>query len=134
MSGNAKWRRKGETVKLKTYPLLQTQMGIFVECLKYPESTQYNLPTITEIADGVDLARLESAIYIMNEVREELRIRFLLDENGTPVQYVAEDGQFCVRRKTMGEAELFDYAEHEFIRTAVSRRDRADGEKGLSAV
>ncbi len=101
---------------MKTYPLLQTQMGIFVECLKYPESTQYNLPGIAEIADGVDLARLEKALYIINEVREELRIRFLLDENGMPVQYAAEDGRFCVRRKIIGEAELFDYAEHEFIR------------------
>ena len=88
-------RRKTE---MKNYPLLQTQVGIFVECMKYPESTQYNLPSITMLTDDVDIERLERALCNIYIKRRELRLSFIIDKNGNPRQQVSEAKEFFVRK------------------------------------
>ncbi|MBP3884184.1 MAG: hypothetical protein J6D54_04500, partial [Olsenella sp.] len=45
-----------------TYPLSQTQAGIFVECLRFPETTAYNIPLLYRLDAGVDLERLADAL------------------------------------------------------------------------
>ena len=69
---------------MKTYPLLQSQLGVFYDCLKYPKVMQYNVPSITELTDDIDLDRVEAALQAIFEARPELKIRFLIDENGDP--------------------------------------------------
>ena len=64
-------------VTMKTYPLLQSQLGVFYDCLKYPHVMQYNIPCIVPLADDVDTDRVEKAVQTIYEARPELRIRFL---------------------------------------------------------
>ena len=45
---------------MKTYPLLQSQLGVFYDCLKYPQVMQYNCPSITKLTDDIDLDRLDT--------------------------------------------------------------------------
>ncbi|MDO4539395.1 MAG: condensation domain-containing protein, partial [Coriobacteriales bacterium] len=44
------------------YPLSQTQQGIFVECLRMPGSTAYNIPLLYKLDERVDIERLHSAL------------------------------------------------------------------------
>ena len=39
---------------MKTYPLLQSQLGIFMEWSKDPSVTQYNLPTCSKLSKTID--------------------------------------------------------------------------------
>ena len=100
----------------KTYPLLQSQLGVFYDCLKFPQVMQYNCPNITELTDDVDLQRVEKALQAIFAERQELKIRFLIDENGEPRQYVDEQKQLTIVRREMTEAAFQDYAHHGFCR------------------
>ena len=52
---------------MKSYPLLQSQLGVFYDCLKYPKVMQYNIPCITKLTDDIDLDRVEKAIQAIFE-------------------------------------------------------------------
>lgn len=101
---------------MKTYPLLQSQLGMFFDCIKYPDVRQYNLPSITPLTPEVDLDQIETAIQKIFKARKELRIRFMIDKDGNPRQYVDENRQLKVVRRKMSEAELQEYAYGAFIR------------------
>ena len=47
---------------LKEYPLSMTQTGIYIECMRYPGSTTYNIPELYKLGAGVDTAKLAKAI------------------------------------------------------------------------
>ena len=101
---------------MKTYPLLQSQLGVFYDCLKYPKVMQYNVPCITELTNDIDLDRVEAAFQAIFEARPELKIRFLIDENGDPRQYVDENKKLTILRHEMTEADFQQYAHHGFCR------------------
>lgn len=101
---------------MKTYPLLQSQLGMFFDCIKFPDVRQYNLPSITPLTPEVDLDQIETAIQKIFKARKELRIRFMIDKDGNPRQYVDENRQLKVVRRKMSEAELQEYAYGAFIR------------------
>ena len=101
---------------MKTYPLLQSQLGVFYDCLKYPQVMQYNIPCITALTDEIDLDRVERAIQTIFAERQELRMRFLIDDNGEPRQYVDEAKQLTIVRRQMTETDFRQYAYHAFCR------------------
>ena len=101
---------------MKTYPLLQSQLGVFYDCLKYPQVMQYNIPCITKLTDDIDLDRVERAIQAIFAARQELRMRFLIDDNGEPRQYVDEAKQLTIVRRQMSETDFRQYAYHGFCR------------------
>ena len=96
---------------MKTYPLLQSQLGVFLQCMQHPDIMQYNLPSIVKLDSAkVDLDRLAAAVMSLYEQRRELHISFLIDENGDPRQYVNDDMKFSVVRRKMSEDEFRNYA------------------------
>ncbi|WP_022776488.1 condensation domain-containing protein, partial [Butyrivibrio sp. AE2015] len=44
------------------YPLSMTQTGIYIECMRYPGSTIYNIPELHKLGDSVDCEKLAKAI------------------------------------------------------------------------
>lgn len=50
---------------MKSYPLLQSQLGVFYDCLKYPQVMQYNIPCIVPLTDDIDCDRVEVARAVM---------------------------------------------------------------------
>ena len=44
------------------YPLSMTQTGIYIECMRYPESTTYNIPELHKLGEGVDVHKLSGAV------------------------------------------------------------------------
>ena len=101
---------------MNTYPLLQSQLGVFYDCLKFPQVMQYNIPCITELPDNVDLERVEQAIQTIFTARQELRMRFLIDDNGEPRQYIDEAKQLTIVQRQMSETDFHKYAYHDFCR------------------
>ena len=101
---------------MKTYPLLQSQLGVFYDCLKYPQVMQYNIPCITKLTDDIDLDRVEKTIQAIFAARPELSMRFLIDENGEPRQYVDENKKLSVEHRQMAESDFRQYAYHGFCR------------------
>ena len=101
---------------MKTYPLLQSQLGVFYDCLKFPQVMQYNCPNISELTNTVDLDQVEKAMQTIFAERQELKIRFLIDENGEPRQYVDENKKLTIVRREMSEADFQQYAYHGFCR------------------
>ena len=99
---------------MKTCPLLQSQLGVFYDCLKYPQVMQYNIPCIVLLTDTVDINRLEKAMQDIFSARQEFRLRFLIDENGEPRQFVDNTKTLTVKHHEMTEEAFQDYAYHVF--------------------
>ena len=74
---------------MKTFPLSQSQMGIFVKMMQHPQMTQYNLGYIIPLPLHIDFDRLEQALKAIFSARPEWRIRFLM-EGDEPRQCVDE--------------------------------------------
>lgn len=64
------------------YPLTQTQMGIYVECLRNPESVQYNLPGAFALSADTDINELKSAIHAVIKAHSALKCIIHEDESG----------------------------------------------------
>ena len=101
---------------MKSYPLLQSQLGVFYDCLKYPQVMQYNIPCIVPLTADIDCYRVEAAMQTIFAARKELRIRFFIDEKGEPRQFVDDNKRLTVVRREMTEAKFQDYAHHGFCR------------------
>lgn len=93
---------------MKTYPLTQPQIGLFLECMQHPEGTRYNQPFMVELPKSIDLDRMEQALKTIYNHRPELRIRFLINE-GNPRQFVDEPGHLQVERLQLTEAACEEY-------------------------
>ncbi len=100
---------------MKTYPLLQSQLGIFLEWMKDPSVTQYNLPTCSKIPKGVDFMRLKDTMERICKERSTLHTRFVM-EDGEPRQYADEQMQIPIPVKSMTDQEAASYIENDFVR------------------
>ena len=90
---------------MKTYPLLQSQLGIFMQCVQNPLSTQYNLPNEALIPPTVDIERLIAAMEKVIAERPIFRTRFMIDENGEVRQLSDETMEIPIIRRKSTEAE-----------------------------
>lgn len=100
----------------KTYPLLQSQLGIFIECQAEPTLTRYNLGARLFLTKNIDLDRLEQAVKRVVAARPMLRTRFIINEEGEPRQYEDPDMEIAVARHHMSEKELDAYIQEQFMR------------------
>ncbi|MDO5447131.1 MAG: amino acid adenylation domain-containing protein, partial [Prevotellaceae bacterium] len=122
---------------MKTYPLLQSQMGVFLDTIKYPNVMQYNLPSYAFLGKDVDADKLEQTIMTIFEKRRELHLSFMIDDEGNARQYFNPDIRFKVERKKMSEKECLDYINNGFVRPfdifgkeSLFRSELIDTEKG----
>lgn len=100
---------------MRTYPLLQSQLGIFVEWMKNPSATQYNLPTCTALSKKIDLDKMESALRHIVDIRKELRTCFVMEDD-EPRQYSNPDLIVPIVRHRMTDAEAKAYIENDYVR------------------
>ncbi|TDD25913.1 non-ribosomal peptide synthetase [Nonomuraea diastatica] len=71
-------------------PLSPQQHGVYVEQVKDPSDTQYNLPIFVDVPGPVDHGRLTAALATLVERHEILRTEFAVDGDGRPYQRVRE--------------------------------------------
>ena len=101
---------------MKKYPLLQAQLGVFLECQSYPDGTQYNLPFHTELdlqEDPQALADAWKKLILANAV---LRDRFEIGEDGMPLQWPDDEMAVDIPIMKMTETEAQQYISKSFVR------------------
>ena len=93
---------------MKTYPLTQSQLGIFMEWASNPLSTQYNIPFHIELDSNINADRFEQAILTVAQERPMMRTKFVM-VNGNPRQYADDNMKFMVKRTHMTDNEVEEY-------------------------
>ena len=64
------------------YPLTQTQLGIFVECISNPDTTIYNMPMLFRLGKGVQPNRLESAVKAAIDAHPYIKTQLFTNSDG----------------------------------------------------
>ena len=65
-----------------TYPLSQSQIGIYVTCINSHDEGQYNFDMLYTLDDDTDLDRLAKALDNVIEAHPYVKARITTDENG----------------------------------------------------
>ena len=83
-------------------PLSPQQKGVYVEQVKDPCGTQYNLPIVVDLPGRMDAGRVRAALATLVERHEILRTDVAVGDDGQPYQRVHE-----ALRTTLDEVGLF---------------------------
>ncbi len=98
------------------FPLSKPQAGIFLHCLKNPDSTQFNLPVLVEIPEGVDAEMLCREMTERICSLDAVFTRFIMGDDGKPLQYYAERKMLQAERLEMSEEDFARYKRNGMIR------------------
>ena len=93
---------------MRTYPLSQSQLGVFLEIMQHPQMTQYNLGYMSSLPKSIDVDRLVQALKTIYATRPEFRIRFQM-EGEEPRQRVDDTRELPIVRLSMSESECEDF-------------------------
>ena len=102
-------------LRMKTYPLLEAQIGIVTEWMKGPSVTQYNLPCSLMLPKKISLDKLENVLNKIVNIRKELRTCFVL-EDGEVRQYCNPAMSIPIARHRMTDTQAKQYMEKDFVR------------------
>ena len=98
------------------YKLTQPQLGIFLECVRFPQSAQYSLPACLELDKLVDIDRLIDAWKKLFDLTAVLHMHFGYDENGVPMQWYDEKISLPISTRSCTESEAREYMKNGFVR------------------
>ena len=101
---------------MKTYPLLQSQLGVLLQSMQHPGSTHYNLPNYIFMPLSVTRERVVSAVQKLVESFPELHTRFVTNEQGEVRQWSDLSMPIPVVSRKCTEVELQAYIDKEFVR------------------
>lgn len=90
----------------KDYPLSQTQLGIYVECMSQQEETLYNNAILFKLADDIDTNRLAHACEAVVEAHPYVKTRLFVDEEGHPRQRRNDEEPYHQQVESMSEADF----------------------------
>ena len=99
-----------------TYPLLQSQLGVLLQSMQHPESTQYNLPLYIYMPLSMPREYVIKATHALLESFPELHTRFIAGEQGEIRQWCDQSMPIPVISRKCTEAELQAYLSDGFIR------------------
>lgn len=69
--------------KRATYPLMQNQLGVFVECQMNKDSVDYNIPSLFKISEKLDIAKLKDAIVTVVNAHPYIKTTLATDKDGS---------------------------------------------------
>lgn len=92
--------------KQKDYPLSQTQLGIYVECMSQQGSTLYNNAILLKLADSIDTNLLAHACEAVVEAHPYIKTRLFVDEEGHPRQRRNDETPYHQQVESMSEADF----------------------------
>ena len=90
----------------KEYPLSQTQLGIYVECMSQQGNTLYNNAILFKLADDIDTNRLAHACEAVVEAHPYIKTRLFVDEEGHPRQRRNDEVPYHQQVESMSETEF----------------------------
>ncbi len=101
---------------MKTYPLLQSQIGVYHAWKADPTSVAYNLPAVVPFSLNIDIGRLAQALHDIWETRQELHTQFTINSKGEPCQWADSSLEFPFTCRQSTEDEALQYIEKGFVR------------------
>ena len=94
--------------------LSYAQMGVYVDCMKQPTSTVYNIPSLIRFPKGTDVQLLHKSIETIIKAHPQFQVHFGSEGNDI-VQIVDPNQPVVIKQSTMSEAELQQY-KTEFVK------------------
>ena len=102
------------------YPLTDSQMGVYLECVNDPEAVMYNIPMCCELPENIDLNRFKEAVGLAVARHTSFAVNITLD-NGTPVM--------CLRPEfRKADLEKWEVDDIEAVKKTFVRPFRMEGE------
>lgn len=98
----------------KEVPLSYAQMGVYVECMKQPVSTLYNIPSLVRFPKDVDVALLAQAVKTVVKAHPQMQAHFGSSDTET-VQMVDLEQPIEIAQSQRTEEEMERY-KREFVR------------------
>ena len=83
---------------LEDYPLTQTQMGIYIECISNPKTVTYNIPVMMKLSSALDMDRLSDAIKTALNAHPYTKAILFADEEGNIRARRDDSGESKVER------------------------------------
>ena len=90
---------------MQTYPLLQSQMGVFLEWSQHPEKMVYNIPILLTFPSFVTAIQLKEAFIKVLEHHPSLFVK-LYKESNQVVQRLVLDGSIEIEIRNISESSL----------------------------
>jgi len=87
------------------FPLSYAQTGVYVECVKKPNSTVYNIPMCIRMPQGIDVQHLSKSIETIIKSHPQFFVHFV-SEGSDIVQIVDTNQPVNVKQCTLSAAEL----------------------------
>ena len=103
-----------KTETLSSVPLSYAQTGVYLDCLKNPETTLYNIPNKIAFPKTTDTAALVDALNTLVKHHPQMTVHFGNDEEGI-VQTINPEQVVDVPVKRMSEEDLTTY-KHDFVK------------------
>ena len=94
--------------KQKDYPLSQTQLGIYVECMPQQGKTLYNNAMLFKLANDIDTNRLARACEAVVEAHPYIKTRLFVDEEGHPRQRRNDEELYHQPVESLSETEFME--------------------------
>ena len=101
---------------MKTYPLLQSQMGVLLQSIRHPESTQYNLPIYFFMPLEVPMEQIVDILRKLINSFPELHTRFVALNQGEIRQWSDMSLTIPIVSRKCSESELQAYISDGFVR------------------
>jgi amino acid adenylation domain-containing protein/thioester reductase-like protein len=96
-----------------SFPLSYAQTGVYLDCLKNPSSTLYNIPCCIKFKKDIDTTALAEAIKTLVKAHPQMTVHFGNGEEGV-IQTVNLEQAVVIPVKQMSEKELEAY-KREFV-------------------
>lgn len=94
-----------EREKRDKYPLTQTQLGIYVECMMNPDSVFYNLPGSFTFDRTMDVEKLCAGVRKVLDAHASVKCSIRTDEQGDTFMYPCEEREIDVEQYNGSEQE-----------------------------
>lgn len=94
-----------EMTSLHRFPLTQTQMGIYAECMMKPGEAVYNIPFLMKLGGNPDGNRLANAVERVIEAHPFLMCAIEKDDEGNPV-LIHRDDKYTQKVENISEKEF----------------------------
>ena len=111
MSGGGAANKEVDEVKhadMSNIPLSYAQMGVYVDCMKQPTSTVYNIPAAIRFPKGTDVQLFSKSVETIIKAHPQFHVHFD-SQGGDIIQIIDESQPVVIAQSKLDEAEIKKY-------------------------
>ncbi|ORX77432.1 acetyl-CoA synthetase-like protein [Anaeromyces robustus] len=97
-NGNNHFHNKVEIIKKqnkKEFPVTTQQLGVYIDSIKNPESTIYNIPSYFQLNHNIDIEKIKKGFTQLFEKQEILRTKYIEKEINNKIEIYGEVDDEC---------------------------------------